>query len=109
MHGDLVAAARVLFGLPAARRNAAIGQLLRQAGWADRHRRKTGKLHPIWGDGSLMSAALNRRPGPEPSLDDPVYCACMALVLDALVDWRSVNGPGRRPRRSKPWDRVPAD
>jgi len=85
MHGDLVAAARVLFGMAEDRRAAAIAGMLRQAEWADAYRRKSGQVHPVWGDGSLMSVALNRRPGPEPALSDRGFCGCLAEVLDALI------------------------
>jgi len=110
MHGDVVAAARVLYEQPEGRRGLAMRGLLRQATWADRHRRISGRIHPLWGDGSLMSAALNRCPGPEPALSDAVYCTCLSMVLEALVVWRGDKGPNERRRRKCRWalsDRVP--
>ncbi len=85
MHGDVVAAARVLYGYPAAARTGLMMRLLDRARWADAFRRSTGRAHPDWGDGSLMTAALALAPQPEPRLDDPEYCGCLALVFDALV------------------------
>ncbi len=85
MHGDMVAAARVLLGLPAPRRPAVLARMLQEARWADAYRIEVGALHPFWGDGSLMTAALNRRPGPEPRLSDRDYCGCLVAVLEALV------------------------
>ncbi|WP_267139209.1 DUF7742 family protein [Anianabacter salinae] len=85
MHGDVVAAARVLKGVPGSLRAALLVRLLRQTEAADRFRRAQGRLHPLWGDGSLMAAALARRPGPEPHLDDADYCDCLALVFTALA------------------------
>jgi hypothetical protein len=85
LHGDVVAAARVLYALPSKCRDGAMAHLLRNADLADRHRQRTGRAHPLWGDGSLMTAALAAAPPPEPRLDDAEYCGCMALVFDALV------------------------
>lgn len=89
MHGDVVAAARVLCALPSPRRGALVGRMLQEARWADRYRIAEGRVHPFWGDGSLMTAALNRRPGPEPQLTDRDYCACITSVLEALIAWRT--------------------
>ncbi len=89
MHGDVVAAARVLVAEPCARRHAVLGRLLQEAGWADAYRRDSGRVHPMWGDGSLMTAALLRRPGREPGLSDTDYCGCLAMVLETLVTVRS--------------------
>ncbi|WP_433989220.1 hypothetical protein SuNHUV7_35510 (plasmid) [Pseudoseohaeicola sp. NH-UV-7] len=55
---------------------------------ADRHRARTGRVHPFWGNGSLMAAARAHPLAPEPDFDNDSYCACMELVLRALVDWR---------------------
>ncbi len=60
--------------------------MLAEADLADQYRRTTGKRHPLWGDGSLMSVALARPYAPEPALDNPDYAACMALIFEALVD-----------------------
>jgi len=89
MHGDVVAAARVLFAQPSEQRQTLIGRLLREAGWADAYRRSVGRVHPIWGDGSLLTAALLRRPPPEPQLSDSDYCTCLAEVFDALIELRA--------------------
>ena len=85
MHGDVVAVARVLYALPDVSRPGALKRLMCKAGWADAFRRRTGRAHPVWGDGSLMTAALAATPPPEPKLDDPVYCACLAMVFEGLV------------------------
>jgi len=93
MHGDVVSAARVLRGLPVAKRKPELLRLLRQANFADQHRIETGRVHPFWGDGSLMTIALAATPAPEPRFDDVDYCACMALVFETLVQWR-MSDPG---------------
>jgi len=86
MHGDVVAAARVLYALPSGRRGGALERMMHHAARADRFRRKTGRSHPEWGDGSLMVTALATAPPPEPRLDDADYCGCMAMVFEALVE-----------------------
>ncbi|WP_172295807.1 hypothetical protein [Pseudoruegeria sp. HB172150] len=85
LHGDLIAAARVLYGVPVPERGAVLGRLMRAAGWADRFRRHHRRAHPVWGDGSLMAAALSEGPPPEPSLEDADYCLCLAQVLQEVA------------------------
>lgn len=85
MHGDVVAAARVLYAQPREIREAVVARLLDETRWADAYRKRVGRVHPLWGDGSLMVAALMRRPPDEPSLSDSDYCACLSTVLEAVV------------------------
>ncbi len=95
MHGDLVAAARVLFGAEPQQRDRVLRALFRAAETADRHRIATGRMHPDHGDGSLMAAALSQRPPPEPTLENSAYCACLAAVLTALAARpRGTESPG---------------
>ncbi|MCB1406465.1 MAG: hypothetical protein KDK01_09435 [Rhodobacteraceae bacterium] len=83
---DLAAAARVLLLAPPAAREAEARSLIAQAHTADAHRRATGRAHPWFGNGTLLSAAL-RRPAAEPrGPGDCTYLACMAQVIDALLD-----------------------
>ena len=84
-HGDVSAAACVLLRAAHADRPRLLGRMLAEAETADAYRREVGRLHPLWGNGSLMGAALGRPRAPEPFLDDPDYAACMALVFEALV------------------------
>jgi hypothetical protein len=86
MHGDVVAAARVLYARAEAERGETMERLLVQAKRADRYRREMGKPHPFWGDGSLMSAALLYDPPAEPKLADEEYCACLAMVFETLIN-----------------------
>lgn len=87
-HGDVVAAARVLMGFAEADHGAVARRLIAEARWADSWRKRNGRAHPLWGDGSLMAAALLRRPGPEPSMNDARWLGCLAAVLEALIDDR---------------------
>lgn len=50
------------------------------------HVNRTGALHPVWGNGSLMSAARKRRLAPEPGFHDIEYCRCMETVLSCLIE-----------------------
>jgi hypothetical protein len=52
-----------------------------EAAAAALHVRETGRNHPLFGDGSLMAAALQHRCVPEPSLEDREFRLCLALVL----------------------------
>ena len=85
MHTDAVAAARVLLRYPRERRPWILHRMLAEAVTADDWRRRTGRAHPRWGDGSLMSAALRRPAVNEPPLSDPVWCRLVAYVYLALA------------------------
>jgi hypothetical protein len=82
---DLMAAARVLLQAPPASRAAEAETMITQAQLADKYRCQTGRLHPRFGNGTLLSVALCR-PSSEPQTPgDPEYLACMALMIDALL------------------------
>lgn len=92
-HGDVSSAARALLALPSTLRSHACQRMLDHAEMAARHVRETGKTHPIWGDGSLMSVARKSRLPKEPSFDDADYCQCFEMVLRSLVE--RVSHPAR--------------
>ena len=94
LHGDAVSAACVLRGLPEARRGWVLLRMAAEARAADSYRRARGRMHPRWGNGSLMAAALRRRPAREPLLEDPEYCRCLAQVYR----WLGATAPAA-------WDR----
>lgn len=83
---DVIAAARMLIAVPADQRRGRLRNLFDEAGKANAYRRQNGRPHPLWGDGSLMSAALRRHQSAEPSLDDRMYRDCLILVLQSLRD-----------------------
>lgn len=88
LHGDVSNAARALLRVPRGRRHDLCARMIREAEAADVHVRDTGALHPVWGNGSLMSAARKRVLADEPTFDDANYCACFEMVLRALIDRR---------------------
>ena len=84
-HGDAVSVARVLLCAPRHRRAWVMVRLFCEAERAHDHVASKGRAHPLWGDGSLMTAALRRHPGPEPFFDNPEYCQCLSLTFAALA------------------------
>lgn len=85
LHGDVAAAARVLLLAPAAYRESLCQRMIGEADLAEKHLRRTGRHHPLFGNGSLMSAARKRVLADEPGFDDADYCLCFETVLRALV------------------------
>lgn len=85
LHGDAVSVARVLLEVRPHRRRWVLARLLREADLAHEYFKRKRRTHPIWGDGSLMTAALRRRPASEPSLDRADYCRCLAMIYNALA------------------------
>ncbi len=85
LHGDVSNAARALLAVPRPLRPALCRRMIDEAEAADAHVRRTGRLHPFWGNGSLMAAARRRRLADEPGFDDPDYCECFEMVLRTLI------------------------
>jgi hypothetical protein len=85
LHGDVSTAARALLAATPGSRAALVARLLREAEAADRFRDASGRAHPIWGNGSLMSAAMAYPRAREPYLDDREYAACLVMVLEGLI------------------------
>lgn len=84
-HGDVVSAARVLLSVHPGRREWVLMRMLREADMAEGHFRGRHRAHWLWGDGTLMSSALRRRPAREPRLSDQEYCRCLAMVYAELA------------------------
>ncbi len=82
--GCAIAAARALLAQPAPRRPFVLWRMLREAARAEAYRQASGRMHPVWGDGTLMASALRRPCTPEPSLEDADYRKCLIAVLTAL-------------------------
>lgn len=89
LHGDVSNAARALLYVPHALRRRLCDRMIMESQAADEYVRETGHIHPLWGNGSLMSAARKRMLADEPGFDDADYCACFEMVLRRLVAWRT--------------------
>jgi hypothetical protein len=85
MHGDLTALARHLMTMPTAQRPAGCAQLIAEADAADRYRKRFGRAHPLWGNGTVMARARTVPLPPEPALRHPDYARCLILALSALA------------------------
>lgn len=92
LYGDLSAAARALLAAPPHHRYRLCNRLLAEVELADRYVSATGRLHPMFGNGSLMAAARRRQLADEPGFDNVQYCQCFEMVLQALVRFQ-VNRP----------------
>ena len=86
LHGDLVQLGRVLSVQPRDIRAAVCAQAFAEAAEAAEHRRRTGRWHPRFGDGSLAGWAMRHPRPPEPPLDDPDYADSLMLILARLRD-----------------------
>lgn len=83
--GDLAAAARVLLAQPEAQRPAAMAALIARAEAADRLRQAEGRHHPLYGNGTLMAAAL-AHPRAEPVAPGGAdFLACLALATEQAL------------------------
>lgn len=86
---DLDRCARSLMQVPQQARASRMEAILRGADVADRYRKRTGRLHPRLGDGSLGELAGREGLAPRPPRCDASYCEALAEVLDALAQWRA--------------------
>ena len=91
--GDVIAAARALLAFEPVERQALLVRMIDQAEQADRYRKRLGRAHPNWGNGSLMAAASRWPQAPEPFLSDPDYLDCLQMVLGRLARRRCPHLP----------------
>ena len=89
--GDLDCAVAVVMRQPPVERKAVAARLLFEADVADRYRKRLGRAHPVYGSGSVLSAALRWPDGPRGRVYDASYCAALIVVLTAVQDWRARN------------------
>lgn len=85
MHGDLVAVARHLLRVPPGARGAAVVRIVERAQAADLYRKRHGRAHPCWGDGTLRAVVAGASLPPEPPLSDGRYLQCLIVVLQVLA------------------------
>jgi hypothetical protein len=87
--GDVSTAARALLAVPKHERPALAHLLVARADMAHGFAQTWGRAHPVWGTGSLMSAALHLPCHPEPVASDPAYALALIDVLRAVVACQS--------------------
>ncbi len=83
--GDISCAARALLMVPEGARQRFLGTLMEGAACAAAHMRAVRRVHPVWGNGTLMAAARRFPLADEPDYGDPDYCRCTILVLQATA------------------------
>jgi serine O-acetyltransferase len=93
--GDLDAATRVVLRLPPALRPVVIDRLLAEAELADRYRQRTGRLHPLHGNGSLSAAAGRWPQAPLPAALSIAAARALIAVLEGWLRWRGARDPFR--------------
>jgi len=93
--GDVFALAHWLVGMPPPEQRSACDQMLQEAEWADKYRKRHGRCHPSWGNGSLMGR-LGQEVVPKgfPKFSDPEFCETVVLVLTCLQRWRDEKRSG---------------
>lgn len=78
---DIEVAARALAVVAPPDRQNRLLELMKNAHLADKVRKKFGKSHPEFGNGTLMSAALKGPLAPRPDYITTDFAACLRLVL----------------------------
>jgi hypothetical protein len=81
---DVEAAARVLMRCPAEDHRRMIAQMLAEAEIADQFRLQHRAPHPVFGTGTLMSAAAKHKMKQRPTRLSPTECAAYTVVFKAL-------------------------
>ena len=101
MIGDVMALARGLSGMPADHQRIACQQAYLRAHCADKFRKRLGRVHPRWGDGSLMAFALLTYRGKRDQDLDWAFMSALRTVLDQLLQWRQIQAArGKTARRA---------
>lgn len=83
--GDISCTARALLAVPANARAGFLSSIMEGAAIAADHLQAMHRLHPVWGNGSLMAAARRFPLADEPDFSNPDYCRCTVLVLEAIA------------------------
>ena len=81
---DLDDAVRALLAVPPSDRAATAARIVARASVADRYRKRLGRRHPAWGDGTLSAAARSAALGARSGHCGPDYRRALMLVLAAL-------------------------
>ena len=83
---DLLCAGRVLLKTHPDHRETVAKALIAGAKVADRHRARTGLMHPEFGSGTLADAARSSGMAPEPTVCDPEFAQSLVQVLNAVIE-----------------------
>lgn len=82
---DLLMAGRAIYGLSKTERQAALSDMFHHAHVADKFRKKFGRNHPKFGNGSLSSICSDAALRVDYALSDRHFRECLRDVLD-MVD-----------------------
>lgn len=107
LHGDIDVAARVLMLLPPEGRGPLIRRIIAEACAADAYRKRHGRAHALWGDGTLM-AALARPCARAPQITAE-YLECQFFVLEALLAGHRNTGASSHKRTPEITARKPRE
>lgn len=86
--GDILAAAAVCARAPADDHADIAHQLIMQADAAHRYAKYHHKIHPVWGNGSLMARAMAEKRGVGADFGSVQFLEAMAVVTTALAHWK---------------------
>ena len=86
---DVNAVARRLWAMPRADWGTMMHRALTNAHAADLYRKRFGRLHPVWGNGSL-GAVFQFDPmlPPEPFWAETCFLEATSEAINAIVEWR---------------------
>lgn len=88
---DIEAAALVLLNVEADQRRALAALICGTAAVADKYRKRLRRPHPMYGSGSLMSAAATFSQASRPSQGTGEYLECIHIVTTAVLAHRNHN------------------
>lgn len=89
--GDVFALAQLLRTKRVSNRSGFCRQILSEADHADKYRKRLGRLHGDWGNGSLMGRALTEKKVDRRCCADfqsEEFCANLSIVLEELAAFR---------------------
>lgn len=86
---DVHFAARYLWNLPQMHWKSAIVKALGCAHAADNYRKRFGRLHPTWGNGTLAAAVASAGPlAAEKFLSDQRFLEATQEAIHQILEWR---------------------
>lgn len=89
MAADLDVAAAVLLAVPPAHRPHLARRIILRASLADRYRKRLGKPHPLYGNGTVSDATLRLPRRPPRYCDSVNYLTAMHVFLTAYLSLRA--------------------